>query len=39
MTRKLSAPTLIPHGFPLRLPELLTFRVTIPGKILLFCNC
>src|SRR5215831_10859627 len=31
MTRKLSAPTLIPHGFPLRLPELLTCRVTIPG--------
>lgn len=36
MTQKLSAPALILNGFPLCLPELLTIRVTIPGKILLF---
>jgi len=35
----LSAPALILNGFPLRLPELLTIRVTFPGKILLFCHC
>jgi hypothetical protein len=35
VTRKLSAPTLIPHGFPLRLPELLAIRVTILGRIVI----
>jgi hypothetical protein len=38
VTRTLSAPTPITHGFPLRLPELLAIRVSIPGEILLFCN-
>jgi hypothetical protein len=39
MPLNLSAPALILNGFPLRLPELLTIRVIIPGKILLFCHC
>jgi hypothetical protein len=38
LTRELSAPTLIPHSFPLRLPELLAIRLAVPGKILLFCD-
>ncbi len=38
MPKKLSAPALILNGFPLRLPEVLTIRVTIPGKILLLCH-